>query len=155
MNEIQFEEIQALRDRKILVPTVSVEDFPTHTHTLLYGYTAAERDTFHVYVDDIAIHRFIYRRGANYDDIRTVVYGAKLVWNLPDLLPTKRVYPERTSHAFALAVERAGMIEHLHLLPWDEERAQRVRTQTPGPLFGEVYNGQPSAYLPHDTSSRA
>jgi hypothetical protein len=83
--------------------------------TLLYGYTC-DRDSFHVYLTDGLLHRFVY----SYDGTRTS-YVAGTSLPARDIVPNKRVYPEPTSVELVRLLWARGV--DVPLTRYSDERA--------------------------------
>jgi hypothetical protein len=116
----ELEELIAydLRKEKIWAHSLTGPD-----RTLLYGYTC-DRDSFHVYLRDGKIHRFVYQERG---EIVPLHHRAEDGWELNDLVPDKRVYPESTDYVLALRLRRSGV--QVPYLPFDGARYDRVRSR--------------------------
>lgn len=97
-DELENIRIIQQRDRR---PKVSAEQFTSGgDRTLIYGYTV-ERDTFHVYVKDGMLHRFIYRRNFTTDTEQVVSYESAATMRAEDLSPSKAIYWEHSDYEAA------------------------------------------------------
>lgn len=96
--------------------------------TLLYGYDV-DRNTWHVYVKDKRVYLYAY----NYDGACTA--GGDTFTSFQDLIPNKRLYPERCDYEFALWLIRDKGC-HMTFLKWDRNLAANI--PTPKPYHGEV-----------------
>jgi hypothetical protein len=83
---------------------ISVDDLVNkNPRTLVYGYSL-DRDTTHVYLgSDGLIHRVDYSHG----DI-LIAHVSAVSFDINDLRPSKRSYPERTDFEFAKLVAMRG-----------------------------------------------
>jgi hypothetical protein len=87
---------------------VFVDDIsnPSENRTLLYGYTL-DRNTFHIYVMDGEIHKIIYNRISNF----LIYYKVGKSFDVLELIPDKRVYPEYSEYEFCqLLIDRGCTI---------------------------------------------
>jgi len=85
--------------------------------TLLYGYTL-DRDTHHVYVMGGEIHRLIFNTYTN------VLKHASGSIDVLDLVPTKRLYPERCDFTFCHLLK--GMGVYLPFTTFDHSWSQPI-----------------------------
>ena len=91
---MDYDQYLSLTDVELDEPKISVADLPGPDRTLLYGYDTA-RNTWHVYIKNGEIHRVISMMGG------PIGHLSRVEWNPADLVPNKRVYPERTDYEFA------------------------------------------------------
>jgi len=107
-------------------PRISIEHFYGHDDgTLLYGYDV-DRNSFHVFLKDglIWLHRYYGWDAGNY---REITREGKTSWDVEDLLPNKRAYPQYTDRPFAEFVKSLGFsICHT---TWSEPKRE-------GPYYG-------------------
>ncbi|MEV8546969.1 hypothetical protein [Streptomyces sp. NPDC051572] len=86
--------------------------------TLALGYTC-DRDSWHVYLQNDQIHLLVYKAAT-----RTLVrHEARATWNVVDLVPDKRLYPESTNPTFAKQLIDRG--QSLRFSSFDEARYAR------------------------------
>lgn len=92
MNQSEFEKLQNLH---ACPETVSIHELKNKSErTLLFGYTN-NRDTFHVYVDGLKLHKVIYN---HQNEIIFYETGEEL--KLITIVPDKRLYPEACDFEF-------------------------------------------------------
>lgn len=120
------DEYRSLLARPTGVPVISAADLESKIRdflpdstippmfTLLYGYTL-KRDTFHVYYDDGQITRHIYNSDETIQDL------SRWVWPAEDLVPSKRVYPDRTNYVFARMLKDLGIDIPWTVMPDDSD----------------------------------
>lgn len=82
--------------------------------TLLYGYTF-DRDSFHVYIKNNLIHRYIYNRN-RFD------YQQKEEFEGVFLIPTKRVYPAASDYNFCELLINKGL--EIPFTIWEERKEE-------------------------------
>ncbi len=119
MNEAQLLAVRSvtlIREPSISISQLQAEDM--HTGTVLYGYTV-ERDTWHVYLQDGLIHRYIY----DYHN-ETIDHQARDSWPMAELIPNKRTYPQYTRYEFAMILARAGL--QITFANWQEPMPNRL-----------------------------
>lgn len=116
MNRTQFQKLlqQDPDSRMLWAHSILGSD-----RTLLFGYTC-NRESWHVYLRNRLIHLYVYTGFPGQDPVR---YEALEAWDVRELIPDKRVYPESTDAGFARAVRRMGI--PVPYLLFDDERWSR------------------------------
>lgn len=82
--------------------------------TLVYGYDI-DRNTVHVYLHDLEIHKVVYKSHFDYQNARrmetfeVLSHEHKALWEAQDLVPSKRAYPQHTDLGFALLMKSLGV----------------------------------------------
>lgn len=71
--------------------------------TLLYGYTI-DRETFHVYLKDNAIHRVVYEGSNPNRDSKVLIHESGPSILIYECNPGKRLYPENCDFEFCRLV---------------------------------------------------
>lgn len=125
MDAEQTQELKRLQQRERPTPVIA-DDGPDRT--LIYGYTV-ERDTFHVYVRDGVIHRFVYQH-----DGSTLYYGYRDEWIAELLVPDKRIYPQYSDYEFCRRLIDLGV--HVPFTTWEEPNPKRADF---GAFMGRIY----------------
>jgi hypothetical protein len=132
MNEQQLEELRALLHTTD-GPCVAVSDLDDHgDRTLVYGYTL-DRETFHVYLSDGLIHRFIYRYrtapGTAERSVEVVAHDAAPAMAASKLVPSKRAYPQLCDAEFCRILIELGA--HVAFTSYEEPQER-------GTFAGEI-----------------
>lgn len=127
MDSTQFADLMA---RENPSRYIHAEHFTGPDRTLLYGYTC-DRHTFHVYLQDGWIHRITYTGTLDHSLIR---HDAMADWWAFNLIPDKRVYPERTDIDFARMLQVTGA--RVPYLTFDPERYERAKDTL---MHGKTY----------------
>jgi hypothetical protein len=127
---VQLDEFNHLLGIRNEPRTLSVHEIPGPERTLAYGFTS-DRDTWHCYLHGANIHVLVYKRATN----SAVSHLARPTWNVAELAPDKRVYPESVDARFALLLLERG--QDLPYTRFDENRHARVAELT---FHGAVYD---------------
>ncbi|MFI5748970.1 hypothetical protein ACIBBE_24250 [Streptomyces sp. NPDC051644] len=115
MNLAAFKFITSQQNRP---PTLSRHELSGPDRTLTLGYTC-DKDSWHVYLQGDQIHLLIYNAVS-----RTLLrHEARATWEIADLVPDKRLYPESTNPAFARRLIDRG--QRLRFTSFDETRYAR------------------------------
>lgn len=103
--------------------------------TLLYGYDT-DRNTWHVYVKDKRVYLHLYN---TYKPEVSVVRD--VFESFQELVPNKRLYPERCDYEFCLWLIRDKGV-HMTFLKWDRELTMKVMSSKPefNPYYGKPAN---------------
>ncbi|MGW0673560.1 hypothetical protein [Streptomyces sp. NPDC002746] len=91
--------------------------------TLAFGYTC-DRASWHVYLLDGLVHVLVYDAVAN----TTSRHEARTTWNVAELVPDKRLYPESTDAPFAQLLISRG--QQLRFTTFNEARHNRYTDLT-------------------------
>ena len=106
--------------------SIAVADISGPDRTLLYGYTI-ERHTFHVYLKDGKIHKYVY----SYDK-ETTYHREESCWDYAsDLVPDKRVYPAASDLEFCRILLRSGV--DIPCTTWEDMEQKQ--------FHGDLYEG--------------
>ena len=132
MDEKQLQTIKLVQQRDHR-PKVTAAQFASGgDRTLIYGYTA-ERDTFHVYVQDGRLHRFVYRQYV--DAFIVVSYESAQSMHGTNMVPGKAIYWRRSD--FDAVWFLAVLDVYMHF----KESGPAVIERTEKPQFeGVVYD---------------
>lgn len=123
MNRKEFD---SLPGAKITVPTIHSSAF-REEKTLLYGYNV-DRGTFHVYSHGGRIHLLIYIT----EGVKS--YQVHDLWNCEDLIPNKRVYPERSDYKFCREVQNQGV-----RIPFLNYNLDQDQLPEPKQYYGKIH----------------
>ena len=111
------EECESLRTIEAVEPTVHASEIEAPIGLLLDGYTT-ERNTFRVYLG----HGELVVEILDYQD-NIIFSESRESWDVQDLVPNKRIYPENTNFEFVSLLRARGA--EFAVLPYDEGRAER------------------------------
>lgn len=144
MNRIEYVSVSAQPVYTTI--SVSARDLENQEdRTLLYGYTV-DRDTWHVYLRDGVIHRFVYSPDYNvrvvpepdqwaFQNVNALSYDYFQTWyNGEALIPSKRLYPNHCDYEFCSFMKSNGF--SLPFGNWVEGLAGEPR----GPFAGAVFS---------------
>ncbi|WP_239220487.1 hypothetical protein [Streptomyces sp. OfavH-34-F] len=120
--------------------TLSVHEIHGPERTLAYGFTS-DKGTWHCYLDGANIHVLVYRRSTN----SVVSHLASPTWNVAELAPDKRVYPESVDAEFARLLLERG--QDLPYTRFDDKRHAPVAELT---FHGAVYDPDTAALVQAD-----
>ncbi|MCM2430946.1 hypothetical protein [Streptomyces sp. RKAG337] len=141
---MDFTEFTRLRAAQEQPPTLSAAEVSGPDRTLVYGYTS-DRSTWHVYLRAGEVHLTVYN-GVSGTVKR---YEARTVWNVAELVPDKRVYPESVDGEFAsLLLDRGQRLPYKN---FDENRHRNVA----GLDFHGVTYDAATGVLDHHGSKRS
>lgn len=133
----EYEQLLSIRNKP---RTLSVHEVPGPERTLAYGFTS-DKDTWHCYLHGANIHVLVYGRSAN----SAVSHRASPMWNVAELAPDKRVYPESVDAGFARLLLERG--QDLPYTRFDEKRYARVAELT---FHGAVYDPAMATFVQAD-----
>lgn len=110
------EELESLREVEAVKPMLPAMD--GETRTLLFGYTV-ERDAHHVYQEEGELHLVVYK-----GDV-LIQHEAGAALPAENLVPNKRLYPERCNYVFSRMLKTLGF--SLPFTNYDDEAAERTK----------------------------
>ncbi|WP_439681525.1 hypothetical protein [Embleya sp. MST-111070] len=134
---MQFDQFTALLLARNQPRTLDAADLTGAERTLAYGYTL-DGYTWHCYLRDGQIHVLVY----NEITAALVSHEARPTWNVIDLAPDKRVYPESVDAEFARALLHRG--QELPFTRFNEDRYARVASMT---FHGAIYDSASGAVV--------
>jgi len=113
-------------------------DFADQTpRTLAYGYTC-ERDSFHVYIQDGAINKVVYR----FAEPASVLIEHKHEREgllLTECVPDKRLYPELCDFAFCALLKARGV--EMSFTTWKDRTPTELGRRYHGQLLEQLATG--------------
>jgi hypothetical protein len=99
MNEIQ---LSSLRETPEEIKNFSLKDLKNQSErTLIYGYTV-KRETFHIYIKEHEIHKYIY----DYEE-NLILYKSGR-FQSHEFIPSKRIYPSASDFEFCEFLIKLG-----------------------------------------------
>lgn len=147
MDAEQLEKIRTIQKRDHRPKVMAAQFAAGGDRTLVYGYTV-ERDTFHLYVKDGRLHRFIYREGLA--GLTVTSYEQAASMHARDMVPSKAIYWRRSDYEACWFLAVLDTYMHFH------ESGQAVIDRTEVPEFeGIVYDPEKhSTWAPRSTANR-
>ncbi|MEV8335061.1 hypothetical protein [Streptomyces niveus] len=115
---MNFSELTPLLATQNQPRTLRRDELTGPDRTLAFGYTC-DRASWHVYLQDGLVHILVYDAVAK----TAVRHEARTTWNVADLVPDKRLYPESTDPSFAQLLISRG--QQLPFTTFDEDRHTR------------------------------
>lgn len=147
MNAEQLEKIRIIQNRDHRPKVMAAQFVAGGDRTLIYGYDV-ERNTFHVYVKDGMLHRFVYRDSRSAQVV--VAYEATPTMHGEHMIPNKRIYWEYSDY------EAIWFLATLDLpMSFTSARATPEAIAERTPWAGIVYDPEKHTTLePQSTANR-
>lgn len=140
MNKSEYESLEELSSN-----TISIHDlYNFQPRTLIYGYTL-NRETFHIYFLNSQIHKLIYSGGTIFttikkerkeDPLKIINSESNSSFNISELIPDKRAYPERCDYEFCKLLKSKGA--EIPFTSWQDLPHEIIKQDFYGRLIGDL-----------------